>query len=737
MGLLLPQSDSAEAAWITVAEAAARSGYPERTIRYNCKRWSTLGKADRRSGEWLIDPRVDSRFLATRQADDRAEVLDIRSVPAPKRRTANIRRTILQDLDAYVGRAVTSGVGRVEAIKRFAADHGKGSYSVEFNWRTLYNWASRNATAPASGLIDRRGLVGETREPDVDVKHLFEQRWLTGNQISLRAAYDELLSYCDRKSRWCFGSYSTFRRWVHATYPKPMQVLNRRGEQAYRRDCEPTLHQDPDAFAAGELYVGDHHMFRHIVWYRGRLIRPWLTAWMDQRSLLYVGYVIVPSPNQHTILAAAKHACQRFGPAPKWLMDNGRDYSGYAVSGGLSRRAGLALRKGYLDADQISGLFAILQAQAIFCLPESPNGKIIEGMFRPLEERFGRGLPNYCGADPDDKPHDLVAANARETHMSLAQRMERNPESVPQFEDFAQVAAAWIDQVHNVKPQDGIYCQGRAPIQVFNDRQATRAELADPRVLDLLDMQWSREVPVRKGVRFNKLVYGEWDPRIIELQGTKVRVSYNPNDIGSIGVWSLDYKFICRADCGQLVNRNATDEDKREAFKLRAQLRKAMRVVRDKQYLNFANAAELTLVAQQDAAKRMLEAQPRTNEPEPGQARNIRIVRTPLDGQINAVRSAFDAPSVEAPELDILSASVPTSADLSGCGTGVSPVLDGDEPIEHYELPPASAGVFDDELCGTGFQPVMTASAERPDGEATDVVDEPHILDLLRRDWDD
>ena len=149
MGLLLPQSNSPEAAWITVAEAAARSGLPERTVRYNCKRWSALGKADRRTGEWLINPTVDARFLATPEADRRAEILDLRAVTAGKRQTANCRRQVLQDLDGYISRATTQGVGRVEAIRRFAEAHGNGSYPVKFSWRTLYNWAGRNAAAPA------------------------------------------------------------------------------------------------------------------------------------------------------------------------------------------------------------------------------------------------------------------------------------------------------------------------------------------------------------------------------------------------------------------------------------------------------------------------------------------------------------------------------------------------------------------------------------------------------------
>jgi hypothetical protein len=188
---------------------------------------------------------------------------------------------------------------------------------------------------------------------------------------------------------------------------------------------------------------------------------------------------------------------------------------------------------------------------------------------------------------------------------------------------------------------------------VFADKQASRPQLADPRVLDLLDMQWSDERKVTKGIRFNNIVYGEWHPTLLSMQGQMVRVTYDPNDISAIGVWTPDYKFICRAECEQLVNRNASEEDRREGFRMRAQVRKAMKIVRDKAYLDFANTAQLAIAAQSDAAKRMLDAQPASGQADPREV-GVRMVRTPIDGQMDRVRAAFDAPRLlpDDPTLD-------------------------------------------------------------------------------------
>ena len=54
---------SCRVAWITVSEAAARSGVCERTIRYNCSKWAERGLAKRFGSKWLLSPLADERFL--------------------------------------------------------------------------------------------------------------------------------------------------------------------------------------------------------------------------------------------------------------------------------------------------------------------------------------------------------------------------------------------------------------------------------------------------------------------------------------------------------------------------------------------------------------------------------------------------------------------------------------------------------------------------------------------------
>jgi hypothetical protein len=227
------------------------------------------------------------------------------------------------------------------------------------------------------------------------------------------------------------------------------------------------------------------------------------------------------------------------------------------------------------------------------------------------------------------------------------------------------------------------------------------------------------------------------------MHGQRVRATYNPHDIHSIGVWTLDHRFICRAELPVQHDRNApvTDEDRRESFRMRGTLRKAMRVVREHGHLQFANAAELAMAAQRHEVQRQLAEQAaRPGKPAnaalPADPPVLRVVQTPLDGQIDRVRTAFAVPTAEArelvPEGDIRSRlhaqseeedsayqlpDLPTQADMDD---------DDDDPA-----PPAPADeALDADACDTYTLPAQSAG-EDPHDEDQHVAG---ILDLFRRE---
>jgi len=626
--------------WITASDAAARSGQPLRSVTWRCSRqWAKAGRARKVGRVWKLDPTVDPAFMRLKPAADEA-VGDLRSYSKAKRDSGAIRRQIIADCAAYVARRMATGLTRVAAIDEFVTAYA-GSYRVKFSRRSLYRWRQQLRQAPATGLIDHRGIArGDRRdEPPPEARAEFERRYLDLRKPALTTVHAELKLLAREHGWWWFGSLGSLRRWVKNSYTKAQLVLNRQGKDAYRRMCEPYLQQDPEAFEPGQCYVGDHHQFRQWCTHNGKLIRPWITAWQDRRSAIFAGWVIVPSPNQSTILAAARDAILRRGEhvPNEWFVDNGKDYRGYALAGRAHALRRNVLSEGYLDETEVAGLFALMDSNVGFALPFNPQAKPIERSFQTIEEQYGRRLPTYTGRDPNDRPDDL-------------QKILSTPGMVPTLDELARQWSEYIEKVYNTAAHP---LDGRPRIEIFEQRPVHR-RLADQRVLDLLMQLWSKPIKVsRNGVRFNKLLYGQWSPELLALQGQEVLVSYDPNDIASVGVWSTDYRWICRARQNELHGRGGqvTDEHMREGLRSRRRIRKALKVASTDRYAAYASTPELAIAAQaaEHHQRQADSATASATGTDNAAFKTVKIVHTPLDGQAamaDQYRPPTDAPVV-------------------------------------------------------------------------------------------
>lgn len=624
--------------WITATEAAGRSGLSVRTINWRCHhKWQRLGRARQVGRAWYVDPTVDPAFQRLAPVED-TRAADLRHYSQAKRRTGAVRQQILRDIEQHVARRLSdTRLSRVDLIDEFVGLYGSGHrYGVRFSRRSIYRWQQASRQAPTTGLIDHRGLgrTDQRDEPPPEARSEFERRYLDLRKPTLTAVHAEMRLLAREHGWWWFGSIGTLRRWVQRTYTKAQLTLGRHGNDAYRRQCEPYLQLDPDSYEPGECYVGDHHQLRQWAMHQGKLIRPWLTAWCDMATGLFVGWSIVPSPNQATILAAARDAVIRHdNHIPKeWLVDNGKDYRGHAIAGTAHAQRKRYLQRGYLDEIDVAGVFGLLGSEIRFALPYGPNSKPVERHFQSLENSFGRRLPTYTGSDPNDRPEDL-------------QKILATPTLVPSLEQLAEQWGSYIDQVHNAAPHPVFH----SPRQELFDARTTTRPLANPDVLDLLMVLWSQPVKVsRNGVRFRNLLYGQWEPQLLSLQGSEVLVSYDPADISSVGVWTRDHRFICRAQQNQLRNRQVSDEDLRAGLTRRAQIKKALQVATKDRHAAYADTAALAVAAQ---AERMREQAERhrpaaiatgTSDDRP---RTIAPVMTRLDDQVRAAtRGALTPP---------------------------------------------------------------------------------------------
>ena len=78
---------------------------------------------------------------------------------------------------------------------------------------------------------------------------------------------------------------------------------------------------------------GDHHIIDRVVMYEGRLVRPWLTVFLDMRSAAVLGWCVSTNPNSRTILMSYYMMAIRFGIPEMAHIDNGKDYKGKTIKG--------------------------------------------------------------------------------------------------------------------------------------------------------------------------------------------------------------------------------------------------------------------------------------------------------------------------------------------------------------------------------------------------------------------
>jgi len=191
---------------------------------------------------------------------------------------------------------------------------------------------------------------------------------------------------------------------------------------------------------------------------------------------------------------------------------------------------------------------------------------------------------------------------------------------------FTELVAPYFD-IYNNSVHTGAGMKGRSPAQVLAGRESRRV-LVDG-VLELLLKVWSGELKVGKnGVRFNNLWYGQYNKVLTAHQGKKVRVAYDPDDLGQVHVYdAATLKLITVAEQNRLIGygQAVNEEALREAMAQESRAVKTARAYRNSRLTANMDLTDLTLRAMADAAEKPAKKQtPRT----------LRPVRTPLDDQV-------------------------------------------------------------------------------------------------------
>ena len=142
----------------------------------------------------------------------------------------------------------------------------------------------------------------------------------------------------------------------------------------------------------------------------GRVLRPWLTAWMDDATNALVGWMLTTNPNSDTIAESFARAAvatkgSPFRGLPQIVyIDNGKDYRSKRFEGSQVEEYEI----GRLN-DDFAGR-PMLEALGIgvkHAIPYWAWSKPIERMFGTIDRRWMRDMPGWCGDSPDLRPQNI------------------------------------------------------------------------------------------------------------------------------------------------------------------------------------------------------------------------------------------------------------------------------------------------------------------------------------------
>jgi hypothetical protein len=221
-----------------------------------------------------------------------------------------------------------------------------------------------------------------------------------------------------------------------------------------------------DSVPIGSCWVGDHHImdFAVRVWdetlKRWKAVRPWLTIWLDARSLYVIGWIIRVDehPDSRAIEEALLNGIRMNGNQPPEILytDNGKDYLSaglcevFTTSDGVEHSIGKELSTIHMKA-----------------LPYRGRSKTAERFFREVATRFAKLFKSYLGCNPKDRPEAAIEE-------------WNNPEELVSERQANEAFAWWLEnQWHAQGAYSSDITGGRSPQEIWDSRRPFRQALTD------------------------------------------------------------------------------------------------------------------------------------------------------------------------------------------------------------------------------------------------------------------
>jgi hypothetical protein len=407
-----------------------------------------------------------------------------------------------------------------EAINVYKKEHPKAklSYSNFKKKLALYEENGVTAVVPGWGLRE-----GASKIPD-ELYEKYKGYYLTKAQRTEADCWREVrgFAYDQGYNMEDFPVVQTFSRRLGEELDEEWIDRARLSEDAWRSKYKKFVPSDPDSLKAGEWWVGDHRKSDVLCIdpKTGKTFRPWITAWKDRKSHLWMNvYPHKEEPNRNHILQSIYWGIKDHQDSPeKLLVDNGMDYRSYAVSGYKGPRRGK--KKGWFNKEeerkQMKSRTFYLGLEIEFAKPKNPQSKNIEPAFKEFIN-LEKTMPGYIGKDTQNRPDDVEEARKKGELLTL--------------EEFTEQYLEYVELL-NYRKKDTKQHQGLSPIALYNKERTEKVVPREDALKELL-LNTSKLRTIGKlgvTVHIGTLKASYWHDEMIGKKGRKVFVGVDPRD---------------------------------------------------------------------------------------------------------------------------------------------------------------------------------------------------------------
>lgn len=488
-------------------------------------------------------------------------------------------------LDEWEGYRQHYGGRKTDADEKFIQYLTAIYPDMQFSTRQLYRKRKAYRDGGECALVDGRGKhANHVSAIPKEVFDIFEYFYLDQSQKSVKECIRLTalqLEHDGLDGLLPLASDTAFARRIEKDIPVPVLKYFRLGQKAFRDECAPYIRRTYDDLHSNDIWVCDNHTFDVMVESKGRLklIRVYLTGFLDVRSRKMVGWYVTHAPCSDATLYALRRGIEKYGIPKRILSDNGREFLTHDIGGRGFRKNG---REGEHEAPTILDNLGIEFRTAMV---RNARAKIIERAFRDIKDMFSKLNEGYTGGTISERPERL-------------KEMAKKASNFTPYADFVEYVDVFIEGSFNYSEHRGIGMGGRTRNQVYAEN-LVEVRTATPEQLNLMMLRNSRVRKVTRDGVVLKIYDTEIpfcsDELLYDHIGEKVYFRYDPNDLAEVRVYDEKDRFICTAQQKTALSYFASKEDVADKMREQRRLEKAVKAYKKDKGVKAEDALALIL----------------------------------------------------------------------------------------------------------------------------------------------